>query len=88
MVLEMRSRKVAFEQEVPVRVSYRGEEIPRQRIDLVVGGLVVELKSVAHLDRIHIAQVISYLKTTNLRAGLLLNFRVPVMRQGIRRVVL
>ncbi len=89
MVLEMNSRGVDFQEQLPVRVRYRGEEIPGQRIDLVVGTLVVvELKSVADLDRVHTAQVISYLETTKLRAGLLINFRVPVLRAGIRRIVL
>jgi GxxExxY protein len=57
-------------------------------VDLIVEGLiVVELKTVAKLDEIHRAQVISYLKTTGLRGGLLINFRVPLLRDGLRRIV-
>ena len=49
---------------------------------------IVELKSVIRLDEVHRAQVISYLKTTGLRGGLLINFRVSVLRNGLRRIVL
>jgi GxxExxY protein len=60
----------------------------RVGVDLIVEGLiVVELKTVAKLDEIHRAQVISYLKTTGLRGGLLINFRVPLLRDGLRRIV-
>jgi GxxExxY protein len=64
-------------------------EIPGQRVDLIVEGLiVVELKAVARLDEIHRAQLISYLKTTGLRGGLVINFHAPLLRDGLRRIVL
>jgi GxxExxY protein len=89
MSLELSARGLAFERERGVRVKYRGADIPGQRLDLIVEKLVVvELKSVQRVDQIHIAQVISYLKTTGLRAGLLINFRVPVLQQGLKRIVL
>ena len=88
MCIELESRNLAYEKERSIRVSYRGVEIPGQRVDLIVEGLiVVELKTVTHLDQVHRAQLISYLKTTGLRGGLLINFRVPVLKDGIRRVV-
>ena len=88
MSVELESRNVAYEMERPIRVTYRGIEIPGQRVDLIIEGLiVVELKAVLHLDQIHQAQLISYLRTTGLRGGLLINFRVPILRDGIRRVV-
>jgi GxxExxY protein len=88
MRLELEARNLAFEEERSVFVRYRGTEIPGQRVDLIVEGLiVVELKAVTHFDQIHKAQLISYLRTTGLRGGLLINFRVPVLRDGIRRVV-
>jgi GxxExxY protein len=55
---------------------------------LVENQLVVELKAVETLLPIHMGQVISYLKTTGYSLGLLINFNVPVLKQGIRRVVL
>ena len=89
MCLELDSRKVTYEVERPVRVTYRDIEIPGQRVDLIVEGLiVVELKSVVRIDEVHRAQLLSYLRTTGLRGGLLINFRVPVLKQGLKRVVL
>ena len=89
MCVELDARGLRYEVERPVRVSYRGIEIPGQRVDLIVGGLiVVELKTVARLDRVHTAQVISYLRTTGLRGGLLINFRVPLLVKGLKRIVL
>jgi GxxExxY protein len=89
MCIELESRNLAFESERPIRVSYRGTEINGQRVDLIIEGLiVVELKAVIRLDEVYRAQLISYLRTTGLRAGLLINFRVPVLKRGLRRVVL
>jgi GxxExxY protein len=59
------------------------------RLDFLVGGsVIVELKSAGNLLPIHNAQVLTYLKLTRLRLGLLINFNVPLIRDGIRRVVL
>jgi GxxExxY protein len=89
MCVELGARGLSYEVERPVRVAYRGVEIPGQRVDLIVGGLiVVELKAVVRLDRVHVGQVISYLKTTGLRGGLLINFRVPILVKGLKRIIL
>lgn len=88
MCIELEARGLTYEEERSVHVTYRGVQIAGQRVDLIVEGLiVVELKAVTHFDQIHKAQLISYLKTTGLRGGLLINFRVPVLRDGIRRLV-
>ena len=88
MCIELEARNMAYEVERPVRVTYRGVEIPGQRIDLIVEGLIiVELKAVDRLLPVHTAQVVSYLKTTGLRGGLLMNFNVQWLKQGLRRVV-
>ena len=89
MQAELAATGLSYESERPVRVKYRDIEIPGQRVDLIVERLiVVELKSVARLDEIHRAQLLSYLRTTGLRGGLLINFRVTVLRSGLKRVVL
>ena len=89
MCIELESSRLAYERERAITVAYRGVEISGQRVDLVVAGcVVVELKAVARLDEIHSAQVISYLKTTGLRAGLLLNFRSRLLRDGLKRFIL
>ena len=79
----------SFEQERPIHVDHRGVQIPRQRVDLIIEGLiVVELKSVKQLDAGHSAQLISYFRTTGLKGGVLINFRVRVLKDGLQRVVL
>lgn len=86
--LGLESRNLAYEKERSIRVTYRGVEIPGQRVDFIVEGLIVlEIKAVARIDQVHRAQLISYLKTTGLHGGLLINFRVPLLKDGIRRVV-
>lgn len=89
MCIALESRSLSYERERAIRVIYRGVEIPGQRVDLIVEGLiVVELKSVARLDDVHRAQLISYLRTTGLKGGLLINFRVRVVKEGLQRIVL
>ena len=89
MYLELKASRLSFECERPVNVKYRGVEIRGQRADLIVEqAIVVELKAVVKLDEVHRAQLISYLRTTGLRGGLLINFRVAVLKRGLRRVVL
>jgi GxxExxY protein len=89
MCVELESRKLAYERERSIDLTYRGTAISGQRVDLIVGGLVVvELKAVAGLEEIHRAQVISYLRTMGLRGGLLINFRVRVLKEGLQRIVL
>ena len=89
MCIEMGAQHLTYERERPLSVEYRGIPIDGQRADLIVGGeIVVELKAVVRLDDVHLAQVISYLRTARLRGGLLINFRVEALKHGIRRVVL
>ena len=89
MYLELDARGLAYERERPIRVAYRRVDIPGQRVDLIIERLiVVELKSVAHLTDVHRAQLISYLRTTGLRGGLLINFNVRLLKDGLKRVVL
>ena len=88
LCIELLARGLRFERERPVAVDYRGVLIPGQRIDLIVDGcVVVELKAASRLDTAHDAQLLSYLRTTGLRLGLLLNFNGQTLRDGIRRFV-
>jgi GxxExxY protein len=87
--IELGLRGLAFEKERPVPIRYRDELICHQRIDLFVEhSLVLEIKSVERIHPVHIAQVVSYLRATGTRVGLVVNFNVAVLKQGIRRVVL
>ena len=87
--IELTARGIPFEAEKSVPVHYRGRPLCHQRLDLLVDKrIVLEIKSVDILHPIHRAQVISYLRVTGARLGLLVNFNVPVLKQGIRRVIL
>lgn len=89
LMVELKFHGLAAEFEKPVPVHYRGELLCNQRIDLVVeDGLIVEVKSVEAIHAVHVAQAVGYLRLTGLRVALVVNFNVPVLRQGIRRVVL
>ena len=78
-----------FEREKAVDVRYKQWTIPGQRIDLIVEGLViVELKAVSRLKEIHRRQVLSYLKSTGLPVGLVMNFNTVMLKNGLMRVVL
>jgi GxxExxY protein len=62
--------------------------IPGQRVDLIVGGqVIVELKATTRVDSSHEAGVISYLRTTGLRLGLLINFNSKTIKEGLQRIV-
>jgi GxxExxY protein len=88
MNIELRHAKLCFEPERHVKLKYRDIAINSLlRVDLIVEGLIVlELKAIEHIHPIHLSQVITYLKLTDCPAGLLLNFNVTSMRQGVRRL--
>ena len=87
---ELELRGLSFERQQSLPISYKGQSVEcGYRLDLVVAGVVLaEIKAVEALLPIHQAQLLTYLRLTGLRLGLLLNFNVPVLTQGIRRVVL
>jgi GxxExxY protein len=87
--IEFEKRKIPYERQVKIAVEYDGKIIGEGRIDLLIDKkLIVELKAVDSLAPIHLAQVMSYLRMTKLDLGLLVNFNVPVLKNGIKRVVL
>lgn len=86
---ELRSRGLAVKTQVTLPLTYRGETIdPAYRMDLLVEDqVVVEVKSVIKLLPVHEAQLLSYLKLSGRRAGLLINFHVPHLKDGLKRMV-
>ena len=89
LCIELRLNRLAFTRQVGIPLYYRGELIAEHRPDLIVEGeVIVEVKSIERLAPIHWAQVLTYLRATGLRVGLLLNFNSPTLRAGTRRVVL
>ncbi len=90
LCFELKTAGMAFERQVGVPVMYKGQKLAeRYRIDMVVERMVaVEVKSVEALLPVHQAQLLTYLKVTQLPLGLLLNFNSAVLKDGIRRLVL
>jgi GxxExxY protein len=84
---EFELQGIKYEQQVPADVVYKGKIIKGQRIDLLVEEeVIVEIKSVSRLPEIAVAQTISYLKATNLKRGLIINFGEKRLIDGIKRV--
>ncbi|BAZ94931.1 MULTISPECIES: GxxExxY protein [Thiohalobacter] len=89
LAVELESLGIECDRQVPVSIDYKGRVVGEARLDLVVADkLVIELKAVDALLPIHQAQVLSYLKATRRQLGLLINFNVGVLRNGVKRVVL
>ena len=86
---ELATRGIPFERQVVLPVSYRGLQLDAGlRIDLIVAsGLVVELKATEEHHALFEAQLLSYLKLTGHRLGLLINCKIPLIKDGIRRIV-
>lgn len=89
LLVELAERRLRVERQRPVVVRYRGIVVDQAyRLDLLVEDLVVvELKVVEKLLPIHEAQLLSYLKLTGLKVGLLINFNVLVLKDGVKRLV-
>ena len=87
---ELSLRGIRFERQKPLPIHYKGVRLDcGYRIDLLVEDTVVlELKAVDGIEPIHEAQVLTYLKLGGWQVGLLMNFHVPVLKDGIRRLVL
>lgn len=86
--IELGERGMSFEKEKSVQIVYKSHHLHGQRLDLIVESKVIlDVKAVSQLEEIHGSQVVSYLKATGLRAGLLANFNAVVMKAGIRRIV-
>ena len=89
MAIELEFQKMGFRQQVVAPIQYRGRLIGEHRIDLIVeNAVVVELKSVERFDRVFEAQILTYLRLTNLKTGLLINFNSRMLHEGVKRFVL
>ena len=90
LCVELGLRDVRFKSQVALPVSYKGHDIDAgYRLDLVVSDeVVVELKSVDRLAPLHEAQLLTYMRLGGYQTGLLLNFNVPILKDGIKRMKL
>ena len=88
LAVELELRGIPFNRQKTIEVFYKGVSVGEGRLDLLLDDeLVVELKAVDELNSKHLAQVISYLKATELPLGLLVNFHVDLLKRGLKRVV-
>ncbi len=87
---ELSLRNVAVRRQVKVPIFYKGRDIDADlRLDLLVSNaVVVEVKSVENIIPVFEAQILTYLKLTGNRLGFLINFNVPLIKNGIRRMIL
>ena len=89
LAVEFGLRQIPVSRQHTIHVHYKNHLIGESRLNFLVGGqLIVELKAVEQLMPIHISQVISYLKATNHELALLINFKVRVLMQGLKRIIL
>ena len=89
MAFELVDRGMLVERQKALPVVYRGQAVDcGYRIDLLVEQLVVEIKAIERFERVHFAQLLSYLRLSGARVGLLINFNVKwIIRDGLKRIV-
>ena len=87
---ELNINGIQFHRQVPIPVTYKGLSLEcGYRIDVIVeGSLILELKSVERILPIHEAQLLTYMKLSQINTGLVINFNVPLIRDGLKRFVL
>ena len=89
LCIELQERRLEFGRQKHLEINYKGHDFGELFVDLIVEGrVIVELKSVRELAPIHKAQLMTYLRVSNIGLGLLINFNVPNLTQGVQRVVL
>jgi GxxExxY protein len=89
LTVELGEGGLRFARQVPVPLTYKGRYLGEYRLDLLVeDAVVVEVKAVERFDRVHEAQLLTYLRLTGKRVGLLINFNQRLLREGIKRRVL
>lgn len=86
---ELNENKIKYEQQIGIPILYKGLNLGDYRIDLLIENeIIIELKAVDKIDPVFEAQLLTYLKITGKKLGLLINFNVPVLKNGIKRIIL
>ena len=90
LAVELKKRTIPFKRQLKLELNYKDVVLDEEfRLDLIIGDkVVVELKVVKELAPIFDAQLLTYMRLTECRVGLLMNFNVPVLKDGIKRLVL
>ena len=87
LAIELKNNQLSYQQQHPIKVTYNGNIVGEYICDLIIESkVIVELKASKDIDASHIAQCLNYLKATNIRLGLIINFGKP--RVEIKRVIL
>lgn len=89
LLKELQLRNIFAEHQVPIPLFYKGEDLSKDfKTDILVEKeIIIELKAVDYILPVHEAQIISYLKLTEKKLGFLINFNVPLLKEGFRRFV-
>ena len=86
---EFTLRKVVYERQKEISLKYKGKDVGNHRIDfLIEKKVIVELKAVEKMNKIYEAQILTYLKAMDKRVGLLINFNVDRLKNGIKRLII
>ena len=89
LCIELASNNIPFKRQFETGIKYKSQIVGKGGIDILVADkIVVELKTVERFEPIHMAQIISYLKTTQCQLGLLMNYNVTILKHGIKRLIL
>lgn len=89
LCIELEEKGLSFERQTTIPVVYKGRPIGDYRMDLLVEDeVIVEIKSVERLIPVYEAQLLTYLKITGKKTGLLLNFNAALMKDGMKRLVM
>ena len=89
LCIELGLRNLPYERQKEIPITYKGVNLDcAYRLDIVISNqLIVELKACEEIQPIHEAQLLTYLKLSGIKVGLLINFNVPVLKEGIKRLV-
>ena len=89
LAYELREANLDFKLQVPIPIKYKGQILSSGfRADIIVeDSLLIELKAVEQLNKLHEAQILTYLKLSNIKTGLILNFNTRILKYGIKRFI-
>ena len=89
LIHEFRLRGIQYERQKEIALNYKGKEIGKHKIDVIVENeIIVELKAVEDMHKIYEAQLLTYLRAMHKKVGLLINFNVIRLKNGIKRLIL
>jgi GxxExxY protein len=86
---EFKLRDIVYERQKEITLKYKGKVVGKHRIDFMIEDkVIIELKAVEAINKIYEAQLLTYLRATNKRIGLLINFNVDLLKKGIKRLII